>query len=330
MRRDRSGGGLRKGRRISPAILAALAVATIPLSAPATPASASGGRPGRTLRIIASVMPLRDFAAAIAGERGEAEMLMPPGADVHSWQPRPGDLVTLTRADLFVYVGAGLEPWAGDVLRGLRPSSVRTLEVSRGLQLLSESEEAHAAEAGGGHAAGGAMDPHIWMDFGLDQAIAGEIAAALTAIDPAGAATYAKNRDALRARLGELDDRYRHGLAACRGKTVIVAGHAAFGYLCRRYGLTQVTLSGTSPDAAPSPRRVIEAVDIMRRQGLTAVFHEPTASPDLARTLAREVKGRVLTLQTGVSLSREEAATGRFFAIMDENLRTLRDGLDCR
>ncbi|HSA95575.1 MAG TPA: metal ABC transporter substrate-binding protein, partial [Acidobacteriota bacterium] len=69
------------------------------------------------IRIVATVFPLREFAAAVAGERGEASLLLPPGAGVHTWQPRPGDIARLSAADLLIYIGSGLEPWLPGLLK---------------------------------------------------------------------------------------------------------------------------------------------------------------------------------------------------------------------
>jgi len=277
---------------------------------------------------MATVFPLREFAAAVAGYRGEAELLLPPGAGVHSWQPRPGDIGRLAACDLLVYIGANLEPWLPGLLKALPGGKIRALEVTGGLSLL---EAAADDERGYGEGAHEQLDPHVWLDFELDARIVRKIADELSRIDPAGRPEFTENADRLAVRLRELDVKFRDGLAACRGRDIVLAGHGAFGYLARRYGLVQTALYGLSPDAQPRPLDLMKAVDFCRQKGVRTIFFENSVSPDLSRTLAREIDGRVLVLHAGHNLTRDEQDRGvGFFELMEENLSVLREGLGCR
>jgi zinc transport system substrate-binding protein len=291
-------------------------------------ASAGFARLEAKVRIIATVLPLREFAAAVAGDRGETELLLPPGAGVHTWQPRPGDISRLADCDLLVYIGANLEPWLPGLLKALPGGKIRALEVTAGLSLL---EAAAGDEHGHGEGAHEQLDPHVWLDFELDVQIVRKIAEELSRLDPAGRPEFTANADRLAARLRELDVKFRDGLAACRGLNIVLAGHGAFGYLARRYGLVQTALYGLSPDAQPRPLDLMEAVDFCRQKGVRTIFFENSVSPDLSRTLAREIDGRVLVLHAGHNLTRDEQDRDvGFFELMEENLRVLREGLGCR
>jgi zinc transport system substrate-binding protein len=280
------------------------------------------------VRIMATVFPLREFASAVAGDRGETELLLPPGAGVHTWQPRPGDIGRLAACDLLVYIGANLEPWLPGLLKALPGGKVRTLEVTAGLSLL---EAAADNEHGHGEGPDEHLDPHVWLDFDLDARIVLKIAEELSRIDPVGRPEFTANADRLAVRLRELDVKFRDGLAACRGRDIVLAGHGAFGYLARRYGLVQTALYGLSPDAQPRPLDLMKAVDFCRQKGVRTIFFENSVSPDLSRTLAREIDGRVLVLHAGHNLTRDEQDRGvGFFELMEENLSVLREGLGCR
>ncbi len=285
--------------------------------------------PGRKLRILATVFPLREFAAAVAGERGEAALLLPPGSGVHTWQPRPGDITRLAECDLLLFIGAGLEPWLPDMLKAFPPGRVRTFEAASGLAVAAPPE-GEADEHGDEHAHG-ALDPHVWLDFELDVEIVGRIAEELARLDPGGRPIFAANAEALSGRLRKLDAAFREGLAGCRGRDLVLAGHGAFGYLARRYGLVQTALYGLSPDAQPKPKDLMKAVDFCRAKGLKTVFFENSVPPDLAKALAREIGGRVLVLHAGHNLTREQQEKGvGFFELMEEDLAHLREGLGCR
>ncbi len=284
--------------------------------------------PGGRLRVLTSVFPLKEFAAAVVGDRGEASLLLPPGAGVHTWQPRPGDLVRLAKCDLFIHVGAGLEPWLPGLMSGLADKRPATLEVSAGLALIPAGDEDGDS---GAHHDHGPSDPHVWLDPDLAIRIVAAIRDRLTALDPAGAPVFLRNAAAIEGRLRRLDAGYREALRNCSGKTIIVAGHAAFGYLARRYGLEQIALYGTSPDAQPTPAELIRIVNQARARGTKAVFAESSESPALARSLSRELGVRTLILNPAHNLTRAEIRAGTtFFDIMEANLRSLEDGLGCR
>jgi len=284
---------------------------------------------GLKVRVLTSIFPLKEFAAAVVGERGEVSLLLPPGAGVHTWQPRPGDIMRLASSDLFISVGSGLEPWLDDVARAVPGGKLRTLEVSRGLPLLpGQADEPEEAGTRHDH---GPLDPHIWLDFGLDATIIDRIVDSLSGIDPEGAAYFRKNGETYKARLLKLDSRFREAFENCAGRRMVVAGHAAFGYLAKKYGLVQISLYGLSPDSQPRPKQMMRVVDFCRRENIRTVFFEASVPPDLARTLAAEINGRVLVLNAGHNLTREQVTKGvGFFDIMEENLRNLREGLGCR
>jgi zinc transport system substrate-binding protein len=273
------------------------------------------------LKIVTSIFPLQEFAKEIAAERAEVSLLLPPGAGVHTWQPRASDIVRLSGADLFVYVGAGLEPWIGGLLRSSSSPQLKVLAVADSLPL-KEHADGEPGETG--------LDPHVWLDFGLNMMIADAIAAKLIELDPAGAAFFQAGAVRLKDKLAGLDAAYSQALKSCAGRIMVIGGHAAFGYLARRYGLEQLSLAGLSPDAEALPSRLMSAVTRGRENKVRAVFTEANSSPQRAEVLARELRAEVLVLHTAVNLSQKEWTSGlTFFDLMEENLLNLRRGLGC-
>ena len=115
------------------------------------------------LRVTATLFPQYDFARAIAGDRADVVLLIPPGLDSHSYEPSPADLISINRSDLFFYTGEYMESWAGDLIAGLESDTVQVVDVSQGLTLISEEEEHghdHEEESLFGHHH--EYDPHIW------------------------------------------------------------------------------------------------------------------------------------------------------------------------
>src|SRR4030042_1813733 len=161
------------------------------------------------LKIVTTIFPLREFAKEIAADRGEVSLLLPPGAGVHTWQPRASDILLLSSADLFIPVGAGLEPWIHGLLKSISSPKLRVLAVADSLPLEEhEDEEDGKTES----------DPHVWLDFGLDLVIADLIAAKLTEIDPLSASFFQAGAARMKEQLQKLDAAYSQGLGPCGSK----------------------------------------------------------------------------------------------------------------
>jgi len=284
--------------------------------------SLMGGSPGPdTLSVVTTIFPLNEFSEFILADKGKATLLIPPGADVHTWQPRVSDILRLSSADLLIQVGAGLEPWIPELIKSAASPKLRTLAVADSLSLEKHWDE-EEGETG--------LDPHIWLDFGLDMKIADLIAAELGRIDPSNSTFFEARASDLKAKLHELDTAYFQGLSRCATRTFVIAGHAAFGYLARRYALEQLALSGLSPDAETLPSRLMAAIEGGKEFKIRAVFTEANASPRMAEVLAKELRLSVLVLHPAANLNKREWESGRsFFDIMEENLRNLRRGLGC-
>jgi len=271
------------------------------------------------VRIVASIFPLLEFAKAVAGENADVSLLLPPGAEVHTWQPRAGDIIRTSGADLFVHVGGGLEPWLADFLGSVANKRLRVMAVADFLRL---EKERHAGKQ--------AVDPHVWLDFENDRTIVRRLATTLGELDPARAADFAALAAAYDKKLKELDDLYSAGLESCANRVLLIAGHEAFAYLARRYRLEQVALTGLSPDAEPTPSAVVGLVELARKRRIGAVFRQAGESPKLAGLLAREIPARVFVLNDGANLTRRDLTSGvTFLDLMRENLVNLRKGLGC-
>ena len=278
------------------------------------------------IRIVATVLPLAEFARSVAGDFGEVDLILPPGADVHTWAPRISDIRRLEKADLLVSMGKGLEPWLNALLKGTSSERMAHLEASAGLDLLPVEDDEREHGEGESHARD-LVDPHVWLDFGQDEVIADALAEALSRLAPERTAAFGRNAEALKNRLRALDERYRAGLRAYSGRSFLIAGHAAFAYLARRYGLRQVAVYGLSPDAAPTTRETAAVISRAKADKTATVYYEPSAGDKMARVIAAEIGADVRVLYPGHNLTPEQKARGTdFFELMENNLENLIHG----
>ncbi|WP_026842110.1 metal ABC transporter substrate-binding protein [Citrifermentans bremense] len=276
------------------------------------------------LQVVTTLFPLYDFAKKIGGEKAQVTLLLPPGIEPHSFEPRPEDVVRVNHADLFIYTNPVMEPWASSIVNAIDRGRVGIVEGSQGIALqppepdpYDPHREAHAK-----------ADPHVWLDFGNAQVIARNIQDAFIGRDPANKAYYQQNAAKLIADLVSLDQRFRQTLSQCPKKVLLHGGHYAFGYLARRYGLQYISASAVNADAEPTPAKLAELVQIMRREKLQYVYTEELLSPRIAETIARETGAKVLMLRAGHNVTRDDLARGvSFISLMEDNLRNLKAGL---
>jgi zinc transport system substrate-binding protein len=282
--------------------------------------------------VVASFYPLYEFAKQIAGEHAEVISLVPVGIEPHDWEPASQDIIRVQRAKLFVYNGAGLEPWVEKLLRDAKARGTAVVRATERVALLAGDRPGHehAAKPGAPKGDTHAVDPHVWLDPVRAQAQVEAIRAGLAKADPANAASYAANAHAYRTKLAALDMAFATGLKQCARRDFVTT-HSAFSYLAQRYGLTQIPIQGIAPETEPNPADLAALVKLAKARKVRYVFFETLVSAKLAETLAREIGAQTLVLNPVEGLTKEEEAAGKgYLSVMDENLQNLRLGLECR
>ena len=299
--RPRPKTGFRLRGIILQACLAAWVLAL--LIAPAGAAPQAG-----KLLVAATIVPLGDFCQQIGGDLVQVQVLIPPGASPHAFEPPPSVMARASQARVFVYIGAGLEPWATKLLRSRGSKNLVVVEAAQGIPLLGLDEQHHDHEAAGaqGHTAkhpdkAGAHEthlagnPHIWLDPVLAQEIAGKIARGLIQADPDHRALYEANCQDFQTELAALDREIKQHAQKWRLRDY-VSFHPAFTYFARRYGLNEVGVIEAAPGREPTPRHLKNLVAAIRGYGIKVVFAEPQFNPRVAEVIAQEAGVKVLKL----------------------------------
>lgn len=279
------------------------------------------------LRVLTSFYPMYDFACKIGGDCIDVTNMVPSGTEPHDWEPSTNDLKNLEKADVFIYNGADMEPWADDLLVS-RSDTLHVAEASENVELRTtdgEHEHAHEHEDADHHH--GDFDPHVWLDPENAKIEMEAIRDALCAADPENSTVFQSNYEKYAAELDALDAEFREKLAPLPNRTIVVA-HEAFGYLCDAYGLTQVGIEGLSPDSEPDPGRMAEVIDFVREHSISTIFFEELVSPKVAEAIASETGAQAKMLSPLEGLSDEQAAAGAdYFSVMHDNLAALMEAL---
>lgn len=244
------------------ALSVVLALGCQPTSSP--PAGAVDG-----LAVIATTGMIADTARRIVGDRGRVEALMGPGVDPHLFKASESDVQRLAEAELILYNGLHLEGKMGDILGKLGSSRA----------VVAVAEAIPAAELRSPPEFQGQHDPHVWFDVRLWARTIEPVVAALSRLDPAGAATYRANGEAYARELSELDAWVESRIAEIPpAQRVLVTAHDAFGYFGRRYGLEVVGLQGISTVAEAGLQDVSRVVDLVAGRKIRSIFVESSVS----------------------------------------------------
>lgn len=275
----------------------------------------------RKLKVVTSFYPLYEVAHQIGGDRIELKNLVPAGAEPHDYEPSPGDIAGLYDADLVIYNGAGLEPWADKLAPELAQKNVQTLNQSQ-----YKSPAAPMTDEEGNVVA----DPHFWLDPQNYMNDVRFISEKLIQLDPKNQSFYEQNTQKFMEQLQALDQQFQNGLKNCKSRT-IVTSHDAFSYFSRRYNLEVISIAGLSPDAEPSAQWLADLTKILQEKQIHYIFLEALVSPKVAQSLAREVGVQTLPLNPLEGLTSDEITAGKnYVSIMQENLANLKIALECR
>lgn len=302
------------------------------------------------LKVVTTLFPTYDFARQIGGDKVDVTLLLPPGVESHAFEPKPQDIVRIGKADIFIYTGKYMEPWVGDLLKGVSNKKLVVVDASAGIELMAEAEHDEDAEhhegehhnegddhgehrdEGHGHHHHGDKDPHIWVDLGNAQIMADTIAKAFADKDPANRAFYFENAGEYKVMLADLDGRFKAALSTAKHRTIMYGGHFAFGYFVKRYGLKHESpYEGFAPNAEPGPKAIGELINKLKLSGMKYIYYEELLDPKVARTIAQEAGVKLELLHGAHNVSKNELDGGvTFLDIMEDNLRKLKVGLECQ
>ena len=276
------------------------------------------------IKITATLFPQYDFAKAIGGEMAEVNLLLPPGAESHSFEPTPADIISAGKSDIFIYTGEFMEAWAKTITESL-PEEVYVLDVSRGIDL--ESHEDHDGDHDDEH--GHNVDPHVWTNPVLAMQMAENIYDAFCEEDPENAGYYEENYNAVILKLKELDSRFRQAVDESEEKFIVFGGRFAFGYFVEEYGIDYVSAyESCSEEAEPSAAKISQIIEIVKERDVPVVFYEELSAGKVADIICEETGAEKLVLHSCHNISAEDFKKGvTYFDLMDKNAENLKKGL---
>lgn len=287
------------------------------------------------LKVATSFYPIQYLAQTIGGEHVTATSVTPANVEPHDFELAPGDVVGLA-SDAAVFYASGFQPSLDDALAEV--SGPRVVDLASTVDLVRHdgtTEHDHGDDHSDSHAQGhedsdhdthDGLDPHFWLDPIRMRQAATTVEQALASLDPAHAADYQANLEALTTTLDALDHEYAAGLSQCQRHT-LVTSHSAFGYLADRYHLTQASVTGIDPESDPSPARIAAIKEVVQDTGATTIFTEDLLPTNIAHAVAAETGATTAPLAT---LETQPADGSDYPTAMRANLSEIRTALGCQ
>ncbi|MBN2544507.1 MAG: zinc ABC transporter substrate-binding protein [Spirochaetes bacterium] len=280
------------------------------------------------IKVTTTLFALYDFSKVIGKDLVDVKLLLPPGVEPHHYEPTPKDVFSINESDIFIYINKYMEPWAEEIVNVVGNDKLIIVEAAEGVKLI-KYDDYHEHQLGSdvNHFT---FDPHIWLDFYNCMIIADNITKALIQKDQINKDIYLSNCNNYKNDLLELDKLYEAVLQKCRVNSIIYAGHFAFGYLAKRYGLVHLSpYKGFSPDSEPTAGNIIDMIENIKNLNVKYIFYEELLDPKAARTISEQTKLDLLLLSAAHNISKSELDNNiNFIDIMMSNLENLKKGLD--
>lgn len=267
-------------------------------------------------KVVTTFTVIADMARNVAGDAAVVESVTRPNAEIHNYQPTPGDILRAQDADLILWNGLNLELWFERFFRNLRdvPSAV----ISEGVEPIDIGEGPYK----------GRPNPHAWMSPADALIYVENIAAAMAEHDPENAETYARNAAEYSARIEAVVAPIRERLAAIpEERRWLVTSEGAFSYLARDFGLKELYLWPINADSQGTPQQVRKVIDAMRENDIPAIFSESTVSADPAMQVARETGARYGGVLYVDSLSDADGPVPTYLDLLRVTTQTIAAGL---
>ena len=314
-------------KQIFPLLCALLLLAAC---GPALPPEDSG-----RLQIVAAVFPAYDFARAAAGELADVTLLLPPGAESHSYEPTPADILRVQRCDLFLYLGGESDAWVDTILSAIEPKG-ETLRMIDCVDLLEEEtvegmqgghDHDHDHEEGHDHLGEVVgMDEHVWTAPENAAAITRTVGERLAALDPGNGETYRANAGGYALELEELDRDFAAFFDGRTDRTIVFGDRFPLLYFAGAYDLDYyAAFPGCGTQTEPSAATVAFLTKKVREERLPTVWYIEFSNHLVADSIAEAAGAATAQFHTGHSVSRADLEAGAtYLSLMRANLEMLR------
>lgn len=286
------------------------------------------------LDVYTTVYPLQYFTERIGGDTVSVKSIYPAGTDEHSFDPTQKEMMKLAEADLFFYVGLGLEGFVENAEKTLKNQHVMLLptgdhiDSSKLMEGHLHDSDAEGHEHESENHDEGNVDPHVWISPVLSMDLAAAVRDGLIKKAPENKQLYDENYEELKSDLEALDAEFSTMADHASSKSFFVS-HAAFGYLADQYGLEQVSIAGLNTQNEPSQKELAHIVEEAKEKNVKTILFEQNVSSKLTKVVQNEIGADSAILHNLSVLTKEDLANKEdYFSLMKRNIHVLSEALN--
>ncbi len=266
---------------------------------------------------------LYDIAKHITADQVEVKKLIPFGVEMHTYMPSVKTMAELSKAELFIFNGLGIEPW----IKKEYPNQLNMSKFVKLREIQGESCDEHDDHAHE-HDHSDEVDPHYWLDIDNMIVMAETVKMKVSEHFPEFKVIFETNAKTYIEELKALEQEYAKALKNCQHKEIVV-NHNAFGYLGAKYDFSSHSITGLSPDEQASAKKMREITDLVKEEDITIIFFESFVSPAVAEAISHETGTKVESLQPLANVTSDEETKG-YIGLMRENLQKLKVAMECQ
>lgn len=280
---------------------------------------------GETPDIVCTNFPCYDFARAVTGGMANLHLLIKPGAEVHSYEPTPADIIAIADCDLFIYIGGESDAWVEDILSSFGDDAPDTLRMFDCVEVVEEADD-HEHDGTHEHE----YDEHIWTSPVNAQKMVRAIADKLADDFPQYGDDWSANADSYIDEIGKLDAQFRDVVSQAARREMIFADRFPFLYFVREYGLDYVSaFASCASESEPSAKVMMDLIDRVRSDGVSAIYTIELSGGKTARAIAEETGAEILCFHSIQNVSESDFSAGEtYLTLMTRNLEALKEGLN--
>ena len=286
--------------------------------------AANNGKPD----VVAANFPAYDFARQIAGDTINLYMLLPPGAESHSFEPTPRDIIRIQNSSLFIYTGGESDAWVDRILESMDASKMHIVRMMDAVDVVEE-EIVEGMEEEEEEEEGAAYDEHIWTSPKNAIRIMRGIANVLCEIDSANAALFRQNAQSYISRLEALDREFQAVVDGAKRKTIVFGDRFPFRYFADAYGLEYfAAFPGCSTETECSAATLAFLINKIKKEKIPVVFHIELSNEKMADTIAGETGAKKLLLHACHNITKRDFDRGlTFLELQKANVPKLKEAL---
>lgn len=279
------------------------------------------------IAVVTSLFPEYDFVKQIGKERVNVQILLPPGAESHTYEPTPKDIVNINEADMFVFTSDIMEPWADKIANSI-DSDTKIVQAAKNIDLIEiehhhdeEDEEEHEAHK---------YDSHVWLNPQYAIKIVENITEELCEISPKDAEYFKDNAKLYIEELKKLDKEIEETITNSKKHKLVFGGEFAYIYFINRYGLEYATAyDGCGEGAEPSVAKIKEIVDTMNNEKIPVIFYQELSTGKIANMIADETNAKALLFHTAHNVTSKDLENGvTYVSLMKDNLENIKQALN--